>query len=329
MRWSRLGFVASSLTFVVTAAFAGDPAAPPPPPLPIGCAPLQYSWDFSLRSSFNDLGPQSCPRGLLSAEGATLSGANNLLTGQYSASVDGLAALAYRFHGQGGFHGVSMGAYLQADDSYQFEPTKTQTYNGDTLTSGGFTEFSFNNPLINGIHEIDDFRFRGGETFGSAGITSTTFVGEWIPSYTLGPVLIAIPERIPNTALWATISPELMVQYDQLDSGPNKYTIFAARDEALRIGPQVMLTLNVQEDELPAALPKSWRSFIASTSATITNHESWDSYIGKEYSWTMVAFTYTNPDMPNFGVTATYGYGNSEATGIKTNQVKLGLALKN
>jgi hypothetical protein len=38
----------------------------------------------------------------------------------------------------------------------------------------------------------------------------------------------------------------------------------------------------------------------------------------------------SNPNkfLSHFGLTASYGYGNSEATGNKTNQVKLGLAAK-
>jgi hypothetical protein len=145
-------------------------------------------------------------------------------------------------------------------------------------------------------------------------------------------VNIGLPNQVGATALYYTVAPELMVQYDRLDGGPNKSLIFSTLHEALRIGPQIVVQLNVDESALPPGWPQSLRDFLGNTSALITNHESWDQYTGKEYSWTAVSLSYTFPGQNNepshLGVTASYGYGNSEATGNKTNQVKAGLAVK-
>jgi hypothetical protein len=297
------------------------------------CAPQTSDIDFSLRGSFSDLGPMTCTHDLISARGATFSATNNLLTGQYSASVDGLAALAYRYYGPGDLIGYSLGPYAQGDDSYQLDPTKTQAKNGYTVTTGGFGEIALYDPFTRSVQGIDDFRIRGGDVSSGTGTTSTTVVGEWMPSYALGRFYnIGLPNEAGNTALYYTFAPELMAQYDRFEQGPNNFLIFSSRGEALRIGPQVVLTLEVDKNRLPADLPSPMRDALGNMSALITNHESWDDYTGREYSWTAVSLNYTFPGYNNqpshLGLSATYGFGNSEASGNKSNQIRLGLAAK-
>lgn len=300
---------------------------------PYTCVQNTGGWDFSLRSSFNDLGPLSCPRSFLSAEGATVSAADNLATGQKSAPiVDGLAAVDYRFRGSGDFHGFAVGGYFLTNDTYIPQPTSSQAQNGYTLTPGGFAEVAFDDPFTTAALGQDDIRFRGGEAYSSTGTRSSTFVGEWIPAYdfrlrNLFPINIGVPQPLTRTSpFWYTLSPELMVQYDHLDGGPNKYLIFSSRDEDFRIGPQVILLLVADPNKLPP-LPPIMHNLLANSSVSLTNHESWDAYTGKPYSWTAVSATYTIPQTI-FGVTGSLGYGNSEATGNKTAQIKIGLAIK-
>ncbi|HEX4409001.1 MAG TPA: hypothetical protein VH206_09525 [Xanthobacteraceae bacterium] len=313
-------------------ALAAPANQPPKPTAPEPCSPRTSGFDFSLRSDFTDLGPLGpCTqdKGFLSAQGATISGANNLLTGQYSAALDGLAAFDYRYYGSEDLIGYAIGPFVQGNNTYQFEPTKTQTHNGYTVTTGGYGEIAFADAFTRGVQGIDDFRFRGGEVEANTGTTSESIVAEWIPSYALGrPWNIGLPNQLGATALSYTPTPELMIQYDRLLSGPNKFTIFSTRNEAFRIGPQISLKLTLDESALPSAMPPWLKSFLGHTSALITNHESWDAYTNKEYSWTSVSFTYTLPDFSHFGITASYGYGNLEQNGNKGNQVKLGLAAK-
>lgn len=73
-----------------------------------------------------------------------------------------------------------------------------------------------------------------------------------------------------------------------LDSGPITPTIFSLQNEALRIGPQVLLIFNFD----PTNLPPDW-SFLKNWSIQLTNHESWDQDSAKQYTWSAVAINYT------------------------------------
>jgi hypothetical protein len=281
-----------------------------------------------LRSDFNDFGPLSCTRDLLSAQGATLSYANNLLKNQNTAAADGVLAIVRTYYDKTAlfFKGYSVGTYVQGDDTYQFQPTKTQADNGYTLTPGVFAEFALVNQFVSGI---DNFRIRDGEALASTGGRSNSVVGEWIPAYLLARyAAFGVPQQFGTTKLSYTFSPELMVQYDHFDGGPKTAALFASRNDALRIGPQFLLIFKF--DSAPAV----GLDFLTRFALQITNHESWDQFTGKEYSWTATSVTYTFPPLkgwpnaPNFGLSASYGFGNSEATGNLTKQVKIGLAAK-
>jgi hypothetical protein len=282
-----------------------------------------------IRSDFNDLGPYTCPLPSEHAQGALVSETYNALTGQNSASIDGLAAFVYRFPGyySGDFRGGTAGVFVQGDGTAQFQPTATQSTTSETVTGGAFTQLAVANHLVGIGGALDVFRLRGGEMDASVGSRSATFVGEWIPIYMEG-------VGLPKTAQWGasgkfiyTVSPELMVQYDQFLNGTTKPSLFFAHNDALRVGPELVIQSFV---EAPNNLPKEWKDFLNALSSTVTLHESWDSYTGKNYEWFMASLTYTFKTVEGyaFGVSASYGYGNSEATGALTNQVKLGFSFK-
>ena len=330
-------FTAASASFLASGAL-GDEALKKAN----ACALDNGGWDFSLRSDFNDLGPLTCPISPIAAQGSTLSPADNLLTGQKSTAVDGLAAVDYRYRTGGDFHGFAVGSYLLADDTYQFEPTSSQAHNGSTLTPGGFGEVAFRDPFLNFAE--DDIRVRGGEAYASTGAWSDTIVGEFIPRYFLG----RLDYHLLNIGYWQpfepaspyyyNIQPELMVQYDHLNGGPNKALIFSSRDEAMRVGPQFVLLLANDKDKLPDG---PFKTLLANSSINVTNHELWDTYTGRFYTWSAISATYTIPNSilgipenifglqtPLVGVTGSVGYGNSELTGNKTAMIKIGLAIK-
>lgn len=309
-----VGFFAAFTTH----AFAGDTPAGP------SCKDMtQGEFSVLIRNDFTDLGPFSCTHNLLSSQGATFSWTNNLLTKQNSGSLDGLVALDYTLYNYPGnfFQGLSVGAFVQEDDTYQLQPTATQSHNGYTLTPGGFAELDFFHSLP--WAGIDSFRVREGQAIGSTDTRYDSFVGEWIPTYNIGYLLTNQPARIPGTWMYYTFTPELMVQYDQFVGGPKTPALFSTYNEALRIGPQVALILNFERVYLPKGV-----GFLKDFAVQFTNHESWDQDTGKEYTWTSVALIYTFPKTPNFGLSASYGYGNSEATGNQTNQIKAGFAAK-
>jgi hypothetical protein len=313
-------------------AFAEDrPAStvPASPPCGAGTSP---GFELLVRSDFTDLGPLgTCTQNqsFWTAQGATLSLGDNLLTQQSSAAIDGLVAPDYRYYGNGDLIGYAFGPFVQGNDTYQLQPTSSQVPNGYTVTAGGFAEIAFNDPWTRSVQGIDDFRIRGGQVSSNTGTTSDSFVGEWIPSYVLGtPWNIGVPNHPAGSPLWYTAIPELMVQYDRLESGPNKFLLFGSRIEALRIGPQLAIQLSLAENKIPTILPGWVRDFLVNSTVLVSNHVSWDVYTGKEYSWTSASLAYTFPKFQHLGITLSYGYGNSEASGNRTNQVKLGFAVK-
>lgn len=259
------------------------------------------------------------PDHLKSAVGSRLSLTFDELAHTSSISVDGLAAGALRYYSDDGpFSGIVLGPYLQGNEMFQFSSSSAPSKTSDTVTAGGYAEFGFSTSAAQNY-----FRIRGGEVFGSSGTGSETFVGEWMPVYES--LNIGTSSYIPGTLIDYRFSPELMVQYDQLEYGPNKYLLFSTHNDALRIGPQVVLKLWVD----PRHIADPFLQTIADkTTISITYHASQDTYSGRNYSWFQPAMTYNLDDGGHFALSASYGYGNLEATANRASQFKLGLAGK-
>jgi hypothetical protein len=300
--------------------------------LPPRCKEFQ----ISLRSDFNDLGPLNCPSDYATAQGASLSLGYNALTNQTSAALDGLVAATKYFPGvvsQGNpFMGATAGVFVQANDTYLFQPTPAQTTNSDTITAGAFAQTALN---FFG-HGYDLFRFRSGYVQGSTGAYFYSYVAEWVPVH----AKIEEGQPVFNTPIIASVIPELMVQYDEFGGGPNKYVIFGFGREDLRIGPQVIMQFSLGNLYTRNPGDIAWAP-LAPWSALVSYHASWDEYTGRNFSWTSASITYTfgkiahvDNDEPkddktgHVGLSLSYGYGNSETTGNLTNQVKLGLSVK-
>ncbi len=239
------------------------------------------------------------------------------LARQTSASADGVAALLFRHYFSGGtglpgdvsVTGLAMGPFVQFDGTDYFASPTSGSKFTETVTGGGVLQTGFNNFF--GWGE-DNFRLRGGAVDApSSAIVSHTIVGEWIPYYEF------TRDQFPLSPIIFRFIPELMVQYDSLASGPNKYLLFADNDYALRIGPQVQLRMWVHTDS-DSALSKML--------FTVTYHASDETYTGRGLSWAQAIVSYDVTD--NLGVSVSYGNGNSEITGNKTSQIKLGLSGK-
>jgi hypothetical protein len=284
------------------------------------CAPF----GFILRQDFTDISLYDCPsqQNLLNAVGSRVSLTFDELAHKTSASIDGLAAGVLRFRSdvQSPLVGVAIGPYVQGNGMNQFETSTSPSKTTDTLTAGGFIEFAIRDAADN---SRSYFRFHGGETFGNTGIGSNTFVGEWIPVY--GAFNIGTQYHIPGTTIDYIFSPEIMVQYDQLVYGPNKYRLFSTNNDAFRVGPQIVVKLWVDSYNIDNSI---LRLIAERTTVSITYHASTDVYSGRSYSWLQQALTYNLDDSGHFAISASYGYGNSEATANMTSQVKLGLAAK-
>jgi hypothetical protein len=306
---------------------AKDGASASAPP---SCGPFS----FMVRQDFTEVSLFDCPASLIyqqdvqHAVGSRVSLTFDELAHTTSASVDGLALGVWRpqFDGTSAFRGLAAGPYVQGNGMDQFATPTNPSKTTDTFTAGGYLEFAVADlGSASTTQTATYFRFRGGETFGNSGIGSNTFVGEWIP--VIGGFNIGLPSSIDisGTPIGYTFSPELMVQYDQLVYGPNKYLLFATRPDAFRVGPEIVLKLWVYSDNITDQV---LRKIAQRTTITVTYHASTNVYSGRSYSWLQPVLTYNLTDDGNFALSASYGYGNAEATGNMTSQIKLGLAAK-
>jgi hypothetical protein len=294
--------------------------------VPFRCTAGTTSFALTLRLDFSDVGLFKCPKQseLLQAAGAQVSSSFDELAHHTAIAVDGVAAMVVRYYGDDpGLLALAMGPYVQGNGTYQFRSSNSPGVTSDTLAGGAFVQLGFNNSLVGGQ---DYLRFRGGEQFGSSGVTSDSFVSEWLPVYG-GPLHIGTPGRLAGP-IFFLFSPELMLQYDRLEDGPNKYLLFSAKNEALRVGPQLVARFWVNTDLLPVDLVSPIRTILDRTTVNMTYHASTDAYTGRDYSWALAGLTYNLDSTGHFGISANYGYGNSETTGNKTSQVKIGLAAK-
>lgn len=318
-------FLACAFGFAATA-HAGDAPTAGTADHPIlgGCGRGEVSLGFILRQDFTDISLFECPTApnIQRAIGSRISLTFDELAHTTSVSVDGLAAGAVRYYRDpqtdGPFRGIEFGPYLQGNEMYQFSSPTAPSKTSDTMTAGGYTEFGFG-----GSEEQNYFRIRGGEVFGSSGTGSETFVGEWIPVYDTWH--IGTSYSLHGTDVVYQFSPELMVQYDQLEYGPNKYLLFFAHNDALRIGPEVVLKLWLDSRLITDPF---WQNVADKTTFTVTYHASQDAYSGRNYSWLQPVLTYNLDDAGHFALSASYGYGNLEATANMASQFKMGLAGK-
>jgi hypothetical protein len=276
------------------------------------CSEGDISVSLELRRDFNNFDTYGCPsvRNLAHNNGAVVSATFDELAHRTSASVDGVAALLFRryFSGDTGILGIAIGPFIQSDGTEKYATGTSPSQSTDTFTAGGLAQVGFNN--VFGWGE-DNFRLRGGEMFGSAGTTSDTMIGEWIPFYGFA------EDETRFAPLVYRMIPELMVQYDSFIKGPKTYALFVDNNSALRIGPQVQLRMWAQAD--PNTI---WGKLLL----TLLYHASDEVYTGRGFSWAQATLTYNLTT--HVGLSASYGYGNSETTGNNTNQIKLGLAGK-
>jgi hypothetical protein len=97
-----------------------------------------------VRRDFTDIGWLLCPQDTAQSVGAQVSATYNARTPQTTASVDGLAALVYRYytnHDTDPFLGLAVGPFIQGDGTNQFEMTGSPNKSTDTITAGGVAEF--------------------------------------------------------------------------------------------------------------------------------------------------------------------------------------------
>jgi hypothetical protein len=296
------------------------------PPFPTcGHGPL----GFILRQDFTDISLFDCPDSttLKNAVGSRVTSTFDELAHTTQVSVDGLAAAVIKVPGNGvPVKAFIFGPYVQGSDASQFATASSPSKETETVTAGGFFEIGLNNGLAPGslnTYGQTYLRVHGGETFGNSGIGSNTFVGEWIPVYQ--PWYIGTQRALPDGIIHYAFGPELMVQYDELEYGKNKYLLFETNREALRIGPDFVTKFWIEDCPYGGSL---FCTVVKQTTLSVTYHASWDVYSSRRYSWVQPTLTYNFNEAGNVALSLSYGYGNSEVTANNTSQIKLGLAAK-
>jgi hypothetical protein len=282
-------------------------------------APCAPQFDFLLRRDFNDVGWFLCPQGPPQSIGGQISATSNLLKGQESLSADAVAAAVYRVTGNHApFVGVALAPFVQLDGTNQFPSESAAFATNDTITPGGLIELGTTH-----FGGESFFRIRDGEVFAPQGIASNSFVAEWIPSFP--DLYIHYPIHNIAGLFNMDFDPELMVQYDELNWGPNKYLLFATNNSALRIGPEAVMWLDVAPSlKYPAFLNDLFKS----TFLGVTYHASEDTDSGRKYSWVLATLTHNFTPDGAYAISASYGYGNAEQTAIPTSQVKISFSAK-
>jgi len=319
-------------------AYAGDPpAVSAAQARPVSCDALGWM----LRLDFNSVAPVICDsdrQGFLPyQEGAQVGVTKDEL--QHSTSLTGEGVVAAYVNvmpvpttANWKFLGTSLGPYLQFDETYQYATPSSPSKRTEILTEGAFAQFGFGN--YDAQHY---FRLRGGEASSSTGTKTNSVIAEWLPTFALpgGVCALAFDLHRPypcdghtNTFVSYLLTPELMVQSDHYDSGPNKYRIFLTDHSALRVGPQVGLAVKPY-----CASESGWcgaQSVWSKLLFSATYHYSTDTLSGRRYSWVLTGFTYNALSGPlgSLGLSLSYGAGNSETSGNTTSQAKVGLTLK-
>ncbi|MGO9328505.1 MAG: hypothetical protein ACLQJ0_10360 [Steroidobacteraceae bacterium] len=284
--------------------------------LPVCNAP---AFSAVVRRDFNDIGWFVCqPKAAQVSVGGLLSGTDNMLKNQWSASGDAVAAAVYRIYGNNSpFVGAAFAPFVQLDGTNQFATSSFPAADTDTIEGGGLVELGVTNP--GGGESF--FRLRDGEVFAPTGIVSNSFVGEWLPTFLLP--YFSVPQ--PLGPFQVRFDSEVMAQYDHLDKGPNTYLLFSQNNSAVRIGPQISMWAGI-----PGLLtyPQPWRDFLSATFFSASYHVSDDVRTGREYSWALMTLTHNLQSDGKYGISVSYGIGNSETTGNKTEQFKIGLSGK-
>jgi len=295
------------------------------------CPPGSWSGpSFILRTDFNNINVLECGEDnsyYQLEQGAQLSASRTFTNNTNGISIDGLGAVVMRYKGLPGpgVQGLMVAPYIQGDGTYQFSNETLPTKGTDTLTYGVFTQFAFltQNDVFNG------FRFRAGDVTGSSGINSTSLVGEWLPAFYTDWGAVGLPQPARVLPLIYEFDFDLMTQYDRLNYGKNSYRLFVNNDDALRGGP--LLTLKTQlnakcEHEDSGCAPELADTFLDKLVASVSLHTSIDVLTSRTYLITTANVTYNANKY--VGIFASYSYGNAEATGNLSSQIRGGLALK-
>jgi hypothetical protein len=267
-----------------------------------------------LRQDWTDIDFATCPQTVDKATGAQISYSDDQVKKNTSWTVDGTAALLYNF--SAGNLEMSTGAYVTVDRTTN-SAVSAASSNVDKLAYGGV--FEFGTSTSNDPYSANYFRIRGGGVEDHLmQTTSSNVTFEWLPVYEDHSFIhIQSPfTPIPGVPFILRFDPVLLIQYASIVGG-TKPLAFNNLDQALRIGPQLTLTMYSGTDDF-------WSHF----TGHVTYHEAYETYSGRELSWLQTSLTYNLDKAGHLGLTGSYQRGPDEDTGVFSKIYKLSLTAK-
>lgn len=313
---------ASASTLTARALPVASPAKPaavkaPPPPSP-------FSVSFLLRKNLADVGLFSNAVSDPMAEGAAISWAQDNVAKDTIWSIDGLAALAFKYDPDdydSALIGVTVAPYVKLNKQFH---SKAAVKDTDSNTYGASAELGFQNPIVLPGRRPEEsganyFRARWSLTEDNVAFTQISQAAlEWIPTY-----FRINGGHLPGSWLYFNFRPQVIGQYDSVSSGLATIP-FSGERQSLRIGPQAKVIFYPDTTGLPPNLAAVLDTFYG----TLVYHWWTETYSGRTGSWLSASLSHNLDKDGTVALSTTYKKGMNEQTGKDTDIVKLELTVK-
>jgi len=286
----------------------------------------QYSpcagWQFLLRQDWKDLGGAAgaaCPQPPDNAQGAQISFANDLAAKNRIVTINGTAAVLYNSI-TGDVppptpYAVSLGGYTTVNSVSNSAAAQTKS-NVDTLAYGGLLNLGYHGSKMSNF-----FMFRAGITEDYVkDTTSAHAVLDWSP--VVRRLYIHYPyhfHEVFGIPIITRFDPDLVARYDSA-LGKDQILAFNARQESVRIGPELALTVLPDPGYVSGPLARL---------SALFGYDIWyETYSRKRLSWFTSSLNYNLDEAGNFGIKGSYNSGQNELTGKATSIYTIGLSGK-
>jgi hypothetical protein len=281
---------------------------------------IQYdrSVRFYLRKNFEDISLFSAPKSTADADGAEFSWARDRIANDTTWAADGTVAVSYSLTPtyllSSDFRGIAVAMYASA--TRELHSTKREN-NVDVKQFGMSGEVGWYDHALSGSHYL-----RGSGSFKQDDIKGAS-VGhgrlEYLPIW-LWDRMHSYLSLGPATLVY-NLRPELLAQYDTVMEG-NKTILFSDKQNALRLGPEMVLWMKL------SAPNTSFAHFFEQTVFNLTYHWWTEVYSGRTNSWVDASIAHNLDNSGNIALKFSYRSGRNEDTGAKTDLMKLSLTAK-
>jgi hypothetical protein len=216
-------------------------------------------------------------------------------------------------------YAVTFGAYTTVDNVSNSAASQLKG-NVDTLAYGGLVNLGFTNSV-----GANYFMLRGGvvEDFGK-NTTAANAVLDWSP--VVAPLFIHYPYHLMRVGIpiIARFDPDLVARFDSATgkdaTGKDQILAFNNRQNALRVGPELALTILPDPGYVTGPLARF---------SALFGYDIWyETYSRRQIGWFTSSVNYNIDEAGNFGIKATYNSGQNVNTGKGANIYTIGLSGK-